>query len=273
MKELSLPEIRQRQVLLLEWFDKFCKDNALRYSLAGGTLLGAVRHGGYIPWDDDIDVMMPRPDYDKFVKLTRDYDSNNVSVFSPIYTPKKQVLPFSYIKVCDTSTLLIEKEKTKKIEYFIYIDVFPIDGFPSTEKHQKKYVKKYTNINLIVQVLFLAKYNIRYGSCWRKILWYCIYGISKVLDGKFILQYIENKLRKIDFNSSEYCGNVFCGYGIKECIHRSAFNITTISFERKSFSCIEGYKEYLTNLYGDYMQLPPKEKQVLCHDYSAYSLD
>ncbi len=273
MKELSLPEIRKRQIALLVWFDEFCKKESLRYSLAGGTLLGAVRHGGYIPWDDDIDVMMPRPDYDKFISLTKSYNNDKICVISPIFTPKKEILPFTYIKVCDTSTLLIEKQETKRIEYYIYIDVFPIDAFPNKEKQQRRFVRKYTNLNLLVQILFLAKYNIRYGTFVRKSFWYLMFLISKIVDGRRILQYIETKLRKNNFDSADFCGNAFCGYGIKECIHRNAFDLDTILFEGKKFSCLAGYEEYLSHLYGNYMQLPPKEKQILCHDYSAYNLD
>lgn len=272
MRELALSETRKRQITLLDWFDGFCRRNNLRYSLAGGTLLGAVRHQGYIPWDDDIDVMMPRPDYDQFVRLTGNGRmSQDVIVMTPYNQSKKDRLPFTYTKIGNLHTVLIEKSRTKKISYYVYIDVFPIDGLP--EKNREKYIKANGKINLLIEALFLAKYNMKYGALFRRFAWKGINLLSKIIDGEKILKKLEKKVSELNFDSCRYVGNAFCGCGIREQYTRNAFDFTKIRFEEKEYSCIVGYDAYLTKLYGNYMQLPPKEKQVLVHDYVAYSID
>lgn len=126
MKEMTLQELHEVQLAMLDAVDNYCRLNHLRYSLGGGTLLGAVRHHGYIPWDDDIDIMMPRPDYEKFMRYFK-------HEYYKLYDYRTDdTCGFSFAKLIDTRTIVQEYT----ITYSVFIDIFPIDGLP----HQKNYL-------------------------------------------------------------------------------------------------------------------------------------
>lgn len=263
MQELDLNSIRNIQLDALSFFDNFCRKNNLRYSLAGGTLLGAIRHKGYIPWDDDIDLMMPRPDYERFKEI---FSGNEKYC---IYTPENSDYPYLYTKLCDLNTVLIEKPGTKSIKYHVYLDIYPIDGLPTDLNESKKLFKKMKRRTFLFDMLRLAKFNKKYGSPFHKFLWSLINIFSFFVSSNKIISNITRICKKIDFETSDYIGNVSCGYYFKERMNKDVFSLKDIEFEQRKFLSIKGYDEYLTNLYGDYMQLPPKEKQVLSHDYVA----
>ena len=137
MKQINIEEIRKLQISILLYVHEFCKKNNIRYSLSGGTLLGAVRHKGYIPWDDDIDIMMPRPDYERFVN---EFNENRKDVEYKVicsYNDSQFFQPFA--KVVNTKTFLKETYKRPVAQMGVYIDVFPIDGLPNDEQKREKY--------------------------------------------------------------------------------------------------------------------------------------
>ena len=133
MKKLNLYDIKTLELDLLINFDKFCKENNLIYFIAYGTLLGAIRHGGFIPWDDDIDIQMPRTDYEKFLTLRDKYESSFYG--NVIKTLGDKGYPFPFTKIENKNTLVIEHKMTTKIKTGVWVDIFPMDGLP-------KYFKK-----------------------------------------------------------------------------------------------------------------------------------
>ena len=121
-RKVTLEEMRDLQLAMMDKIHEFCVERGIRYSLGGGTLLGAVRHKGYIPWDDDIDIMLPRPDYERFLK---EFDGVYPN-FKVLHLNNDRTYPYLFAKVYDSRTLLVECRATMGV----YIDVFPIDGLP-----------------------------------------------------------------------------------------------------------------------------------------------
>lgn len=269
MNKMTLDEIRTSQLEMLDKFDAVCRENNIRYTLAGGTLLGAIRHNGYIPWDDDIDVMVPWSDYKKILGLRKSFETDKFQLFTPY---DKNLLPFPYIKMCDMTTKLIEFPKTKSIDYHVYIDIFPCHGLPIDIDENNHFFDKGIQLDKKFALLTLGKYNKKYGSFLRRLLWFFLDLFSKIYTPAKIMRKIEELSSTYSFDESKFVGNMYCGQGKKERIHRTSFELTEHTFEGRQYKIMVGYDEYLTNLYGNYMQLPPKEQQILKHDFVAYKI-
>lgn len=134
MKELSIDDIREIELQILNYIDEVCKDNKLRYYLLGGTLLGAIRHGGFIPWDDDIDIIMPRNDYDTLLSIINE-TNNKYKVLAYKYK-KEYYYPFA--KIVDSSTMVVESNTIATNNMGVWVDIFPIDNLPNDKKHRKR---------------------------------------------------------------------------------------------------------------------------------------
>ena len=145
--EISLEEMKQIEVDILLNIDSFCKENGIKYGIGYGTLIGAVRHHGFIPWDDDIDIWMPRPDYDKFINYYQD----------PTYQlqcMEKGGYYRTYAKVFDTRTIITN---TNNKDMGIFVDIIPIDGLPSNEDTARKYLSKMVKIRTWIYKIFNYK--------------------------------------------------------------------------------------------------------------------
>jgi lipopolysaccharide cholinephosphotransferase len=250
---------------ILKHIDSFCAENGIKYFLSGGTMLGAVRHHGYIPWDDDIDIMMLRKDYDHFIKIYSEQNNESYGLRSNIIDSN---FPFTFSKIEDKRTLL--KENTEeKVVIGVNIDVFPIDTVPEDIKLQKKMYKKFERLR---NFLLLKTISTRKGRFFMKnILLVFSHIILKVVSTSFLIKKIEENAIKYKMESSKYCGVVVWGYGIKEINLLSNWRETVMmKFEDMNAPVPIGYDNYLTSLYGDYMQLPPEEKRITHHSFEAY---
>ena len=264
MTTLNTDEIRKYQLEVLKKVDAFCKEYNIQYFLAYGTLIGAIRHKGYIPWDDDIDIMMLRKDYDRFIKSFNNWDKA-IKVVSPEID---KACPYPWAKVYDTKTSLCE-ESSVKYEIGINIDVFPIDGLPNDVKSYKRLEKKATicrNLNAI-KVIKITK---RRSALNNFIL----------LSGKLIFSFLKlSKILNIYVNIARNCpdkeyNNVACVFSsnLKNAtVPKEVFSeIIMVEFEGCFYPAPIGYNQWLTNIYGDYMQLPPIEKRVTHHSFIAH---
>lgn len=251
MNYLSPEEIKQSQLKVLDFFVKTCEDNNLRYYLCGGTLLGAIRHKGFIPWDDDIDVFMPRTDYNKL--LTLDIEPP----FELRYFAKGNSLQ-PFIKIVDNTTMAQEKNST--FPSAIWIDVFAIDGLFSSNLLNKLHYK-------IVKFLrFRTYFGLRpEGLSFRaKVLmkFVKLLHINPERVNRFFCYWTEVFSQIKSYESSKFIGGINWGYGPHERMRKDDLEpITKVEYEGKLYNAPVGYHIYLSNLYGDYMQLPPEEKR------------
>lgn len=246
---------KQHEILLniLCKVDDFCKKNNLRYSLAGGTLLGAVRHQGFIPWDDDIDIMMPRNDYN-FLKLHFNDFCKTLRSFDGIKTDLFECY-FLWQKVEDMRTLMTENGIPHPC-YGINIDIFPIDGLPNNRCLQKYLV---SIVGYLKHFFYLSWLQNNSGySLKSKIKFLC----AKVIGRKVITAVIEKITTMYPFSESSFVGALTGRYGMKEIHSKNVFEeYEYINFENKKFMCISAYDIYLKQLYGNYMKLPAENER------------
>ena len=151
MREIQFEEMKKIELNILIYFTEVCEENNLRYYLGGGTLLGAVRHKGFIPWDDDIDVMMPRPDFQKLLSLSINNENYN------IIKPGTAGYYYNFAKLVDTRTILEEKGIKRIDGLGVYIDIFPLDGMPETPDARKKRFKELNSIRKRINNTCLLK--------------------------------------------------------------------------------------------------------------------
>jgi len=258
MKTVTPEELKTIQMDLLRKTAAFCEKNNLRYFLCGGTLIGAVRHHGYIPWDDDIDICMPRPDYDRFVHTFNQPD--NYYQVLEMSINKKYGLPFA--KVHDTRTTIDELQYSQDL-FGVYIDIFPIDG---VKEDQQVY-----NIQRYRKLLHTKKANYYQRTLSKKI----INTFGKIMLLPFsvhqILKLMDNEARKYPFGSTPRAGVIINPYGPGEIVELSVFDkAIPMKFEDGEYMVPIGYDTWLRSIYGDYMQLPPEDKRHSPHIFNAY---
>jgi len=265
MRQLSRSDIANIQLELLDSLAKFCDQHGLRYFLAAGTLLGAVRHKGYIPWDDDIDVALFREDY---MELSRIFVDDRYRLYS-LYNTDWYALPF--IKIADTTTTQIEESDLfGKHEIGVNIDVFPLDICPESPNAQQdifKAIRRRRRILDFKGVRLSVK-----RSPIRNIA---------LIGGKLVFSMVNaSRLsRSIDTLAQKYADSGYhnraelvWGYGMREIVDESIFDVSvSVKFEGRTFAAPGGYHEWLEHTYGNYLELPPLEKRHTHHSYCAYS--
>lgn len=268
MRKIELDELKKIQIQILDEVVHFCDKHQIKYFLMAGTLLGAVRHQGYIPWDDDIDIGMLREDYERFLEL---YSKENGSYY--IYTHRlnsKSTFPF--IKVCLKNTLVKEELLSSEDEYGVNIDIFPIDSISS--ENQFKVID--TIMSLLKKRYFKAA---NLATYWKKkdkffpLRVFFKVGLS-FLSYSTIFNKIDTIIAAEKTKPARYKGNILWGYGRKELVNPAIFDeFITVSFEGKEYKAPKNYHEWLTSVYGNYMQLPPEEKRVSNHSVEAFLLE
>lgn len=265
MKNIDLNELKAIQIEILNDIDRFCRENSLTYWLAYGTLLGAVRHKGYIPWDDDIDLHMPRPDYERFIAT---YNNQNSTLKVVDHrTDSSYTIPFA--KVCHTGTVLKE-DMYSGTPLGVYVDIFPLDGIADANQARKS-KQLYRLLNK------------------KTLLWSGsrpLFDNIKIMVAKLLLLPVSTRsiLRRMHENS------LLCNYGTAEkvgilceicsgCVYDYEHDVldkkifessVAMPFEGGEYPAPQGYKEYLRVKYGDYMQLPPEDMRISKHKFSAW---
>ena len=260
---ISNKDLRKAQLLMLKILKevhKICEENNIKYFLSDGTLIGAIRHQGFIPWDDDLDIGMLREDYEKFCKIAPQILSENF-ILQNFQTDKGYGLQFG--KVILKNTVWIEKvaKNTNRQWSGIYIDIFPYDNITENKKMQKLINRLY----IFIQGLILIKFkyiNISNYESMAKKLKYVLKKIYLCTISKKLLIYIRDSICKRYLNKSN---TLVTKYGGNFYKNQNPYNfykdLTLQNFEDTSFYIPKNYDKILKNLYGNYMEIPPIEKQ------------
>ncbi len=267
--------IRYKDILLkiLAAFIKICEENNLQYFCAGGTLIGAVRHHGFIPWDDDLDFFMPRKDYDRLEEIMLDrseykvisiFNSNGLATFKKIY---------------DCNTTLWEYKQIPFI-YGVYLDIFPLD---ETVDNKQGFLKKYKTLRNLCRLYQISQMKTSLtdliGFIKDKKRNFLVKGVLSILVSSCLKSYYRKKIityekELANSKKGDHLASYYGDYWDKEYLKRSWFDdYIEMPFEHLKVRACKGYDGYLSRLYGDYMKLPPIEKQVTHHYHYYLNMD
>ncbi len=265
-----LRELQLKQLPMLEYFRDFCEKNNLTFYLIGGGLIGALRNGGFVPWDDDVDVMLPREDYEKLPRLWREQNADGR--FRLLKTDDDMFTGNIFITITDTNYTMVKTNQTEvDIPHGLVLDVFPLDVSPDG-----RLARKMQLMWTMIYSLFLAQVVPENNG-----------GImalgSRVLLGIFRGKKIRNKIwRAAEKRMKKYklsenkCVTELCSgpkWMVPEYPKRIYEGVDYVTFEGLRMPCMKGYDEYLTMVFGDYMTPPPEEQQKPHHDIAYLDLN
>jgi lipopolysaccharide cholinephosphotransferase len=266
MKVISLDESKEIQLSILKFLKQVCLENNLKWFLGYGTLIGAIRHKGYIPWDDDIDIVMPRSDYMKFIELIK--NKERYVILNPYDYDDYNYL---FSKLVDTRTVLYENQsKTNSPKMGVGIDIFPLDGLPENYNEIEKHFYKLSKLNsrYINSIVKMEIHGVKNKVKQIIKIPYIIY--CKLVGTKHWKKLILDSMETYHYDNSNFVGFMVSMYGIKQVFNRQIFaDSVDVEFEGGKYPAPIGYEEFLTVLYGDFMKLPPENERVN-HGFEAY---
>ena len=266
-KMIKLDEQKKIILDMMDEIDCFCLENGISYSLAYGTLLGAIRHKGFIPWDDDFDIIMPRKDYEKFIQIF----NKSSKCYQVVHFSNNDSYYYPFAKVVDTRTVLEEKNVTTPMSLGVYIDVFPLDvcgdNIEVAYSTINKKIKKWIMLNTVKLMDKKKKRPVH-----KQIMVYILKILTKPISWKMILGKInEIGMMYSNYDDSKYSAATTVMQRKEEIVRTDLYKATKrIKFENHMYFVPEGYDEILKSWYGDYMVLPPESQRVTPHHYKAY---
>ena len=271
MRRIPDEDIKNIELKILKYIDDICSQNGIQYSLAYGTLLGAIRHRGFIPWDDDIDICMDRKNFNRFMVACRE-NSNDRYELLWLDTNDTYTLPLP--KVVDKTTVLTQNAQIEKMPLGIYVDVFIYDNIPNDPGKRRKYINKlelyqrfwgYSQNKLVKQSDHPIK------SFVRSV----VYRIFHLINPRLFSKLLNTAAQKYNENDDcEYIGSMVYSTMRNTAWFRKEFLVEfqTAEFAGSLFPISKLYDHHLRICYEDYMELPPVEKRVSHHDFDAFYL-
>ena len=270
-RELTIKETQEVSLEILRIITNICEEHGFRYSLVYGTLIGAVRHSGYIPWDDDVDIMMPRSDYDELLVYIKKHiqEYPHLKIFN---REECSEYPYMITRISD-DRYEIDVTNEKQFGMGVFIDIYPYDGLGNTKDEALRYGLKGDRLSSLCYQATREHFAIENTtSTFRKIIKYPVYLYAK-FRGK---DYFQNKLEKLarvkDYDESEYVGCVtWLSGGEKDIFPRKWFDETIMmKFDKYEFRVPKKNDNILRHEYGDYIRLPPEKDRIGHHFYKAY---
>ncbi len=268
MNRLTLQDVQSISLEIMKNLHAFCIENHIKYSIAYGSLIGAIRHKGFIPWDDDMDVVMMREDYDRFCQLYEDND--NYKLFS--YNRKNMYAPLA--RLCDIKHTLVKPVAPLFTEDTgIWVDIFPLD---SVDDDKQLFERKITTILEYYHDNPLYRWNTaplinklkHPGATYR--------GIKAWLRHRYSIQELLRRQQELILSFASHDSGMMSNlsypiYIKKDYCPKQVFDsVIEVPFEDTTFMAMSGYDQWLRLIYGDYMQLPPEEKRVAGHNMHQY---
>ena len=251
MPAYNIRELQLHILKILKAVDAVCHEHGLRYYIWAGTMLGAVRHGGFIPWDDDMDICMPRPDYDLLMQHASEWLP---APYEAVCTETDPRYPFPFGKIQDGSTTLIERAH---IDYVggLYIDVFPLDGVPDNRLLRRCHFAAYEVQKRLLYFVHRDPYKHGHGlSALLPLL------VQRLTSNAAIQRRLRRLMLRYEYDSHTLVADYDDGLrGV--CPQQVLGTPTPIDFEDTRFMGVEHADEYLRRKYGDYMTIPPGPKQ------------
>lgn len=271
MKEIDIKTTQKISLDILKKITDICEANNFRYFLIYGTLLGAIRHQGFIPWDDDVDIMMPREDHDKllnYLKLNLDKNTH-LEIFNHT---ENSMYPYMITRISD-NRYEIDMDNEKKYGMGVFIDIYPYDGLGNTKKEAIKLGLKGDRLSSCCYQATRNKFKIETTtSNLSKFLKFPVFLLSKIIGKEYFQKRLEKLANIKKYDSSEFVGCVvWLSGGERDIFPREWFDdYLKVPYEEYSFRIPKQYDKVLSHIYGDYMKLPPLEERVGHHNYRTY---
>lgn len=267
---MNISEIKSISLDILIAIDDFCRKNSINYSLSGGTALGGVRHKGFIPWDDDIDIMLPRPDYDRLCIEWKDTESFK------LYSLNRNNTKIPYARICEMKKTVVVPPALWNIDKSsgVWVDIFPVDGVSDNfEEFSNQIQQSKILIDAILESRFVDTSISNHSYNWKGLLMVYLRrfaGLNKT-NKRLLHKHLILRNEKPYASTSHLGMLAITNYGDKEWFSTELFNeYMDIEFEGRKFRALKHIDDYLTKLYGDYMVLPPVEQRVQTHSAHKY---
>jgi len=268
---LTLEEIREIQIDILKHVVAVCRDNDLQYYLVYGTLLGAVRHSGFIPWDDDIDIALPRDDFDKLESIYRSRPPKHIQWVD--YKDDSRIR-HNIAKLCDRRTFLAEGWMAavyeKPLPLGVCIDIFALDGVPRTSIMKEVHYRRVQLLKMLMSMSTADTTKLR--PLHKKLIIALVrWLMGEPLVRRAVHGLLENTIRQYEYDSSDEVCSYLGAYGKKGIFPKAWIGEGDILvFEGLALSVFHEYDKYLSQMYGDYLELPPVEQRKPPHRYQAF---
>ncbi|MBE6548114.1 MAG: LicD family protein [Ruminococcaceae bacterium] len=273
MRELSMEELRAIQMNILDEIHNICEEQGLGYSLFAGTLLGAVRHKGFIPWDDDLDIFMPRPDYEKLIQYCMEHKTS----FRLVCSKTDKTYGYLFAKAVDDSTFIVEDVANRGgAQMGVFVDIFPVDSFGDTpEEAQKNYDKSTFLRELLVAANWKKYFRNKTRKWYYEPIRFAFFVLSRFFSVNKLITKIEAKYPAEEFGSKKYVATLGSSYRKKRKFDEASLfdEYVDLQFEDRVYKAVKNYDEHLTRVFGNYMQLPPEKDRVTHHYFKAYYKD
>ena len=259
-----MEESKSIMIKILNSIDKCCRENNIKYSLCWGTMIGAIRHRGFIPWDDDIDIMMPREDYNRFIKV---YNDSAYGIYSPKLTKNcVQIIT----KIYDKKTYTYFNNLSKCL-FGVWVSIFPYDNVP--DENLKQWERR-RNFWVNIYHIKIANY-LQTDSLMRRLVKFILKIPLLPFSSSWIYNHVERCLAAFNGQKTQRVCVLYARYftDFRYFPHNLFDEFMDVDFENIKTSIIKGYDEFLNLTYGDYMQLPPESMRVPEHNYKAYYVE